>query len=376
MAKLPEIKIDQTLLDINTALEVKQKLEKPRHYLGMSQIGDPCWRKLFYSFRNVKKREISASGLKAIEDGFAQEAVMIERLKMLPYIDLHADDGEGNQIGFKLLLDHFRGHADGMIKGIKVAPLTWHVWEHKSVNQTKFNKLKKLIADHGEKAALQLWDETYFGQAVIYMHNSQTTRHYLTVTTPGGRDCISCRTDYNKKIAEDIIEKAKVIIFDNWHLPAKLSENRESFKCKFCDYKGICHDGDFPLVHCKTCRYSEIVKDGQRKCLKKDLIIEETMLNLDNCPDHVYNPALISAKVIDQQESGSIYETESGVKFANCTASAFPELKGKLDTILPSIDLYKKIKNVNNLTKESAVIQKDFDGEIGEEGGKAWDIIG
>ena len=371
MAVLPKTIADPTFLDIDKALEEKQKLEAPRNYLGMSQIGEPCWRKLFYSFRNAEKRVIPAQGIRAIQDGYTQENVMIERLKMLPYIQLHNDDGEGNQIGFQLLQGHLRGHVDGMISGIKQAPKSWHVWEHKSVNETKFNKLKKLIEGMGEKNALSEWDEIYFAQAQIYMHCAQVDRHYLTVTTPGGRDYISCRTNYNKKIVEDIITKAKVIIFDNWSIPAKLSEKREFYKCKWCEYSEICHDGKFPLVNCKTCRYSEPIDGGVRKCLYKEETLDNNMLNLDTCQYHIYNPALLDVKLIEHQSDCCILETKTGFKFANCNLTGFPDGKDDLDGIYTSHDLRNKIQFTHNLTKETAKIQKNFNGTFSNK--KIWD---
>lgn len=374
MAKLPDLYSDPTLEAMNEKMEEKQRLEKPRNYLGMSEIGDECWRKLFYSFRNAKKRVIPAKTLKAIEDGYLQEDKTIERLRDLPFIELINDDGHGNQLGVELLLGHFKGHNDGVIRGILQAPLTWHVFEHKAKKQSEFNKLQKIINEKGEKNALIEWDITYYGQAQIYMHTFKLERHYLICCLPGGRDHVSCRTEYNKKYAENLIEKAKVIIFDNWNIPAKLSENREFFQCKWCAYQGVCHDGEFPLVHCKTCRYSEPVKDGRRHCLHKDCLIEDNELNMDNCPHHIYNPALISAKCIDQQPDCSIYETEVGVKFANCPESGLPELKGELDLIMSSIDLYKKIKTVHNITRATAKINKVLGSEeVLSEQPKAWD---
>jgi hypothetical protein len=388
MAKI-NLSIDETLEDVRKALEEESKKQGKRNYLGMSQIGEDCWRKLFYSFRGCKNREIESSGLMAIQDGFVQEDIMAFRLQKLPYLELHTNtinkkidsfgrtlfgDKETDQIGFSLLLDHFKGHADGMIKGIKAAPKTWHVWENKAVNETKFNKLEKLKSELGEKEALREWDIIYYAQAQIYMHCSNTERHYLTVQTPGGRNFISCRTDLDKNYANDLIDKAKSIIFDNWTTPAKIADKREYYKCKWCEFQGICHDGDFPEVNCKTCRYSEPVKDGERKCNYHDEIIKKEDYWKDTCKYHVYNPALIPAKLIEQQSDGCIYETENGINFANIYNVGMPELKGNLDSILPSKFLHDKIKNVNNLTKEALKIQDEFSGEIEkftEE--KAWD---
>jgi len=388
LAKLPDINIDQTLEDIDKELEKKQQLEAPRNYLGMSQIGEECWRKIFYSFRGVAKRVIPASNLKAIEDGYLQEEIMAKRLRLLPYIELHTHDPNNSkeQISFSLLLDHFRGHCDGMILGIKKAPHTWHVWENKAVKIEKFNKIIKSINEYGDKYALEWWDSIYFHQAQIYMHCSETKRHYLTVETPGGRDFISCRTNYNKSISENIITKAKTIIFDNWNIPAKLSEKREFYKCKWCEYSEVCHDGEIPLVNCKTCRYSEPTKNGRRSCLCKESLeknefieindrgeIKNESLYLDNCPYHIYNPALISAKLIEQQADCCTYIIEeNGTKFANCIKTSIPELKDSLDAIYTSLELKNKIKNINNLKPQALKIQQEFSGEIVEDNQKVW----
>lgn len=365
MSKIEIENFDLTLSLIDQELEKLEKLKAPRNYLGMSQIGEECWRKLFYSFRGVKNREILVSGIRAIEDGFLQEDVMAERLRLLPFIELHTVDPKNSkeQIGFQMLLGHFRGHCDGMIKGVREAPLTWHVWENKTVNEKKYKKLDDLRKDKGEKVALEEWDEIYFAQAQIYMYCSHTTRHFLTVETPGGRNYLSVRTEYQKTKAENIIDKAKSIIFDNWSKPARISDKPEFYKCKWCDYSNICHDGDFPLVNCKTCRYSEPINDGKRKCLSKDEIILESNY-YSPCKDHVYNPALLNAKLIEQQRGGAIYQTESDFKFANFPITEMPALKDNLDAIYCSEDLFKKIKNVNNFKKEIIAVQQAFNGEI------------
>lgn len=371
MANLEHIKQNKTLQAIDKALEDKNKLRKRRVYLGASQIGEPCHRKLFYNFRNACARNIPAQGLRAIEDGFTQEKVMAERLRMIPQIKLYTENENNEQIGFEML-GFLKGHIDGMILNpIDGSQTEYEIWEHKSCNQTKWNKLKKLIEEKGEKQALQIWDKIYFEQALIYMKAFDKKRHSMTVSTPGGRDYLYCRTEYNNEIAENIIDKARAIIFDNFNIPAKLSENREFFQCKFCEFSAICHDGDFPDVNCSTCRYRDAdLKSKKFRCLYKDKDLKNETLSIP-CDKHIYNPALIPAKLIEQQQDGCIYETNQGFKFANVFSSGMPELKGVLDAIYPSLDLYKKIKNVNNFSEVAVKIQTNFDGEIVSP--KAWE---
>jgi len=382
MAPIPDQNIEKTLSAIDVALENRKALEAPRNYLGMSEIGEPCWRKLFYSFRNAGRKRYSSSGVKTTEDGYMQEDLMAFRLRMLPYIELHTTasgaikneigsriirkEEDYDQIGFSLLLGHFCGHCDGVIRGILEAPGTWHVWEHKSVNIEKSEKLKKLKREKGEKKALEAWDIIYFLQAQIYMHELKMTRHYLTVTTPGGRSCISVRTEYNRSIAEDLITKAKVIIFDNWSIPDRMKDDPEYYLCRWCEFNNICHSGEFPLVHCKTCRYSEPVLDGKRKCILKDIIVPNAELYKE-CGDHVFNPALINATLIEHQQDGCLYYVkEKDCYFANTSLTGFPDTGKRVDVIHTSYDLKYKIKSIQNISKEVSTVQKTFNGTVDE----------
>lgn len=365
---------DKTLNEINKNIIEEKKLEAPRHSLGMSAIGKECERELFYSFRKCSSDSYNIIGIKAAYDGDLQEIEMAAKLKKLPYIELFDRDPSNpdKQIGYTLLLGHFRGHFDGIIKGILESPGTWHVWEHKSKKETLFNKLKKLRDEHGEKKALELWDIMYYCQAQIYMHCSKTTRHFMTVTTPGGRDDISIRTEYNAKKAELIIEKAQRIIFDN-SLPAKINDSPEYFGCRFCDHKEVCHFKEFPLVNCKTCRYRKPVKDSENYCHLKNEIIDRNHLNI-GCEKHIYYPALIQAKLIEHQSDCCIYQLENGIYLANCCNSGIPELKDYDLLIYTSKELKEKIKTLDNLLDKGVVkIQNKFDGDMQDEKVKAWD---
>lgn len=377
MSKIDYVADNQTLSEIDKALELQQQLERPRNYLGMSIIGHECWRKLFYDFRGVCKRKISASSIRAINDGFKQEDIMAERLRMLPYIELHTCDTNNptQQIAVEGLLSHFRGHLDGVIKGLKEAPTTYHVWENKAVNQKKFDLLNKLKIEKGEKEALYHWDQIYYAQAQCYCHFTGLERHFLTVETPGGREYTSVRTNYNRKYAEMIIDKARQIIFENFSIPEKISEKREFYLCNFCDYKSICHDGEVPDINCKTCRYRDPIDEGKSKCLATDTIIEETLLNV-GCVSHIYNPALMpECKLVEHQSDGCIYHIpEKNFYFANTNITGFPDVKGQLDAIFTSKQLKEEIKNINNLGIATAKIQKAFIGEISPKA-KPWDSL-
>lgn len=218
------------MLAIDAALEAQAKLEPPRTYLGMSSIGEPCERKLWYGLRF--KREIEARGIRCIQDGHAGELVMAERLRM---VGLRITDQQRTFSDFNQLLG---GHWDGRIEGLPQSSKP-HVWEHKQVNEKKFAAFKKLRQED-EHTALEKWDEVYYAQAQMYMRYSGLDRHYLTVASSGGRDYEDCRTRYADRKAEALRDKARRIL-DAVEPPLRLSNNPSFFKCKMCEHRSRCH---------------------------------------------------------------------------------------------------------------------------------------
>lgn len=300
---------DPTLAAIDAAIEQAGNTDRPRPYLGASQIGQPCSRALWYSFHWTLPRTIPAAGLRRIQDGFRGEKIMIGWLRSVAGIELWTEDETGGQIGIDDCAGHFRGHLDGVIQGILQSPKTPHVWEHKVCNEAKVNQLKKLKLEKGEKAALQLWDETYFAQAQVYMRGTELTRHYLTVATPGCRDVVSCRTNYDKKAAESIIKRAESIITAD-RPPLKISENPAWHICKFCDYSGLCHGQSLPLVNCRTCAHSTAMMAGNAawQCEHHHRSIDVATQSAA-CPNHVWHPDLL-ANIVEpiaaNQKTGAI----------------------------------------------------------------------
>lgn len=235
---------DPTLAAVDRALEAEHRAQKRRSYLGFSIVGDECERRLWYEVqhnihKSVPKEPFTATGIRAVQDGFVGEDIMADRLRKVDGVELHTHDDKGRQFGFKDLGGRFSGHMDGAIRGLIQSPATWHVWEHKQVNEKKFNSLNKLRAED-EKSALRQWDSVYYAQAVLYMYYSGMTRHYLTCCTPGGRDYTSVRTEANNKYARKLRERAERVLIATTP-PLRVSDNPSYYKCKWCPFRETCH---------------------------------------------------------------------------------------------------------------------------------------
>jgi CRISPR/Cas system-associated exonuclease Cas4 (RecB family) len=240
MVALPD-RHDPTLAAIDREIERRAAEQPRRSYLGASQIGEPCERKLWYAIQpGVPREDWNAASLKRFEDGHRSEDVMAHRLRLVSGVELHTVDETGEQFGFSDFGGAFKGHVDGLVRGLLQAPETPHVWEHKAVNEKKFAEFQKIKGAVGEKATLAEWDAVYYAQAVVYMHYFDMKRHYLTVTTPGAREHASCRTEANPQMAMALRAKARRVI-EATEPPARLSERPEFWKCKMCEFRAVCH---------------------------------------------------------------------------------------------------------------------------------------
>lgn len=245
MTALPNFTLDPTLEAMHKAVEALKAKEPPRNYLGASIVGDPCDRKIWYGYNHYPRKPIEYKGCYAIEDGHRSEDLIASRLRLVPGVEVHTHDENGDQYGF--LIDKIiGGHIDGVITGLLQAPTNPHLWENKAVNETKFGKIKKLVDEFGEKNALQKWDIVYYAQAQMYMGRSpeflgrQFDRHYTTICTPGGRDVTSCRTEFQPLVYEALLVKG-MRIAKTKTAPVRISDDPAYFHCKFCEFRDTCH---------------------------------------------------------------------------------------------------------------------------------------
>jgi hypothetical protein len=292
MPKLPDLTIDPTLAAVDAALEAASAQEQRRPYFGMSQAGGECARQLWLRLRWALAETFPARTLKAFADGHAGEALQAERLRLVRGVTLHTHDEAGEQFGLEALGGHMRGHLDGVIVGLLQSPKTAHVWEHKQVNPDKFKALQKAITDKGEKDALEAWDGVYFAQAQLYMKHAHLTRHYLTVSTPGGRETISVRTEYQADKATALVERAEKIVFAE-QPPERISTDATFYLCKWCSFHSLCHDTAAPAVSCRTCAHATPERDGTWTCAHNDCDVIPIEFQRVGCDDHRYIPRLV-----------------------------------------------------------------------------------
>jgi hypothetical protein len=319
MVALPEPQ-DPTLAAADRALEDAGNRNYNMPSIPMSSIGAPCDRAIWYAFRWAAIPWFSADTIKKFEDGHHCEDAQARRLRRVQGLDLWTIDPDtGKQFEAVLYDGHFKGRIDGLVLGLIQSPKRPAIWEHKATDETKLRKLEKLKAEHGEKNALHEWDYRYWATAQCYMRCFEIDRHYLTVSSPGGRRTISCRTEYDAAEAEKLLARADRLIKAD-RAPPRISEDPSWYQCKMCDFHAVCHQGAPAAVTCRSCLFSSPMPAGHWECAKFELPMDRDEQRLA-CSQHLFLPSLVNGEQIDASDDGEWveYRLKSGEIWRNET---------------------------------------------------------
>lgn len=310
MVDLSSLSQDPTLVAVDAAIE-SAHFGGDNNGIAMSEIARECERQIWADHRWISYRRADAAAIKRFEDGYAGEDLMAKRLRMVTGVTLVTVDPEtGGQYKLKELGGHFSGKIDGAILGLLQAPKTWHVWEHKQVEQKSLNKLAKLKRELGEKSALEHWNINYFGQAQCYMQYTGMDRHYLTCALPGGRDYIGVRTNRQVDVGMRLEAKARRVMVST-RPPARISDNPAFFGCRWCHHKDWCHGGGMPRTNCRTCLHSNPVGNGLWHCDRWGIDIDYQKQQA-GCQAHLFISDLIAGDQIDAGDGWVSYRRPDG----------------------------------------------------------------
>lgn len=222
--------IDKVLLDDDASQPV-------RDYIGASGINGDCDRRIWLQYHG-HKNVFDAPSLRKINDGHVTEKTIIGWLEKIPGLELYHTKPDGTQYGFSDLGGKYKGHYDGVIRGIPQSPNTWHILEIKTVDAKYMTELKKIIEKYGEENALAEWRPAYYGQAVTYMWYEKLTRHLTIVASAGGRELLTVRTHQNHTFAKQLRDKAERLL--SMQTPPERIGDSTYYKCRMCGLKDVC----------------------------------------------------------------------------------------------------------------------------------------
>lgn len=340
MAALPQQESPTIAAIYRTYTEAEEKAE-PRAHLGASIIGSECARQLWYGFRWCEWPHFSGRMLRLFETGQREEARVVDNLRAVGTTVHDVDPNTSDQFRFATHGGHFGGSLDGVVLGVLEAPKTWHLLEIKTHNARSFAEVKR----HGVQHAKPL----HFHQMHTYMGMADLTRALYFAVNKNTDEIYVERLRYVPAIHKVNLNKALRVIKAPEPL-TKIANSAQTFACKRCDFREVCHGDTIPPVSCRTCVHSTPITDrdgGRWRCNRHDNDLSKEQ-QLRGCDEHLYIPALIPyAEPIDAGEDWVAYRVRGADRyFINCARSGFPAIdaphyssKGLVAVSPPSVDL-------------------------------------
>ena len=275
-----------------------------RSHLGASLIGKACERALWYDFRWTTKARFEGRVLRLFETGNREEERLVRNLRRTGATVLEVDPETGRQFRVQAHGGHFGGSLDGVAIHLLEAPKAWHVLEFKTHSNKSFTDL---VAKKVRESKPQ-----HFAQMQIYMNLMGMNRAMYLAVNKDTDDLYVQRVEADVAYTEQLLEKARRIIFAPTPLP-RISEEPSWYQCRLCDHADVCHGTRAAEVNCRTCLHSSPVEGGWH-CDRHQKPLSEVDQRT-GCEQHLYLPPLVPAAQVDAGEDWVDYEFSDGVRW-------------------------------------------------------------
>lgn len=205
--------------------------EPPRPHMGCSQLGHPCDRWLWLSFRWAVQPQFPGRILRLFRRGQMEEATIVSDLRAIG-LDVRGAGKQQARVDFGA---HVSGSIDGIIEsGVPEAPKKRHIAEFKTHSKKSFDDLVNAGAVASAKPE-------HFVQMQLYMHGTKIDRALYVAVCKDDDRIYTERVRYEQDVAERYIERGRRIALAD-RMPEPISTDPSWYQCKFCPAYGIvCH---------------------------------------------------------------------------------------------------------------------------------------
>lgn len=246
--------------DIVQAIDVgykKKKIEKAREYIGASGVGTPCDAALAFSLRGFPEPQIAPRTQRIFALGHLLEDIVVKDLKENADVRVWEVDGlTGRQHSYSMYGGHVSCHTDGLIE---TDDEMVRILEIKSMNHASHQKFIK----HGVQKA----HPKYFAQLQMMMGMSGIHSSVFIAISKNTSEYHCEIVDYDDIEYNYLQSKVERVMSGE---AEKISDNPDTFSCRFCFKKAACWEGLEVPVRCSTCQFAYPREDGGWQCDKHD----------------------------------------------------------------------------------------------------------
>lgn len=228
-----------------------------RSHMGASMIAKECGREVWYNFRWAVKPKFPARIIRLFNRGHLEEARFIAMLLAIG-CEVFQQDAAGNQFRISDCEGHFGGSGDGIVVGLPdLDPNVPALCEFKTHNAKSFTELKA-------KGLVEAKPEHY-GQMTTYMTKMGLAVGLYAAVNKDNDDVYMELIHMNSTYGGVLVQRADTLVWAD-KPPERLGKTPGFWKCKFCDYKLVCHSKGIPDRNCRTCQYSSPGKAAVWNC--------------------------------------------------------------------------------------------------------------
>lgn len=240
-----------------------------RNHLGASELGEECWRKLWYGFRWVKLDWHDGRMMRLFNVGHSAEPRFVSYLRGIGF-EVKEFDTDGKQFRISGAMGHYGGSLDGLCK----APERYQLSEDiVFLNEFKTNGTGKGFDEVEDKGVAKAKPKHYSQMSQYgYKYGIKYALYMIENKNDSNITIKIVELDWN--LGAQLEKKANDIIFSK-EAPPRISENKSFFNCKYCHLSGICHDGEQPEKNCRSCRNAMPTENATWTCSLHGLIPED-----------------------------------------------------------------------------------------------------
>lgn len=270
---------DQIKNDINEFCETHYE-QGHRNHLGASELGESCWRRLYYIFRWVKQVKYDGRMMRLFNVGNQSEPRFVEYLKGIGFEVKEIDPETGKQFRVSGHKGHYGGGLDGKCK----APARYNITEDLIfLNEFKTNctgsGYTSVAKDGVAKAKVK-----HYKQMCQYGYKNGLKYGVYLIENKNDSDITVKIVELDWNLGRQLEDKAGRIIFAD-EPPDRISESPAFYDCVYCPFIDICHH-DAPVEkNCRSCRSAIPVDNGNWQCSRFNQIIPSDFLP-KGCPQH------------------------------------------------------------------------------------------
>jgi len=256
--------------------------EPPRPHMGCSQLGHPCDRWLWLSFRWAVQPKFPGRILRLFRRGQLEESTIVSDLRAIG-MDVRGTGRQQSRVEFGA---HVSGSIDAIIEyGVPDAPRTRHVAEFKTHSKKSFDDL--------EKNGVEKSKPEHFVQMQLYMHGTKIDRALYVAVCKNDDRIYTERLRYDHEVAERYIARGRRIALSD-RMPEPISTDPSWYQCKFCDAHKFCHETKTTEhVNCRTCAHSTAQESSTWRCERHDGDDIPVEFQPAGCESHVLHPDLV-----------------------------------------------------------------------------------